>query len=93
MSGAREGSLHRLRVAVVIIERDILRHVLIQKRRAAARGLLGGHDGRERFNVECDRFGCILRLRERLGDDKGDRIAHITYPIGRKRISPRLFQG
>ena len=68
-------------------------HVLIEKRRAVAGGLFGGDDGGERFDIERDRFGCILCLQQRLGDDEGHWITHITDAIDRKHIAPRFLQG
>ena len=69
-----EGLRDLLGVAVVEVERDIARRLVVELRRARlrppARGV--GHGG-QRLDVELDRLGRVLGLRHGLGDDAGHR--------------------
>jgi hypothetical protein len=47
--------------------------------RDAARGAAGVHHGRQRLVLDLDQFGRILRLRQGLGHDQRDRIAHVAH--------------
>ena len=55
-------------IAIVVIERDIVRH-LVEHERGARLDRFGRleHCG-QRFDVERDRFGCIFRLRHGFRD-------------------------
>ncbi len=92
MSGLRKRSLHGFGIAVMIVERDIAGHIVVELWRAIARAGFGRDDGGERLDIDGDRFGGIFRLRHRLGDDASDRVADIAHFVGRQRFAPRLFQ-
>ena len=87
-----EGRLDRFGVAIVIIEYDIARHVVIELRRALMRGLLCRNHRGQRLDVDHDGFGRVLRPRQRLGDHASNRIADIAHPVSRQRRATRFFQ-
>ena len=77
-------------VAIVIVERDIVRHVIPDLRRAGFRRVARGHHRRQRLDVERDRFGRVLGLRDRLGDHAGDRVADVTHFVAGERRPRRI---
>ena len=76
----------------MIVERDIVRAL---RRKAAARRAWRASRAidhrRQRLDVERDRFGRILGLRDRLGDHAGDRIADEAHLVGRQRRARRVL--
>ena len=73
-------------VAIVVVERDIVRDVVVELRRAGLGGFLGiGHRG-QRLDIELDGFGGVARLRQRLGDHEGDGIADEAHLVGHQRL-------
>ena len=89
--GLRERLRDLLAVAVVIIERDIVRCLLIEHRRARPRGRFRIGDGRQRIDVDLDRLGRVLGLQQRLRHHEGDRIADKAHLVGRQRMARRLL--
>ena len=71
-------------IAIVIVERDVVRHLVEHKRRARLYrfGWLEHHG--QRFDVERDSFGRIFGLRHGFCDHAGNRIAHETHLITSK---------
>ena len=88
--GLGEGGGHLLGIAVVIIERDVARALVMEERRAGARGLLRPDHRGQRIDIELDRLGGVLRLQQRLGHDEGDRIADEAHLVGGQRRPRRL---
>ena len=91
MRGRGEGGIDRGGVAEMIVERNVAGHVVVKQRSALARRVFGRYDGGERIDVDLDRFGGVLRGKDGLGDDAGDRIADIAHLVFRQRAAPRLF--
>ena len=77
-------------VAIVKIEREIVRHGVEQQRRARLDRFGRREHRRQRLDVERDRLGGVLGLRNRLGDDAGDRIADKTHFVGGERRTRRV---
>ena len=73
-----KGGRDLLAVAIVEIEPDIPRHIVIEERRAGRGCFLGACDGRQRVDVDDHRFGGVLGLGNSFGDDRGDRVADIA---------------
>ena len=90
MRRLRESRGNLLAVAIMIIERDIVRRLVIDARRAGTVGLRHLGDGRQGLDVERDRLGGVLGLQGRLGDDKRHRIADETHFIAGQSRSRRL---
>ena len=91
MRRGREGFLHRLGIAEMVVERDVVRHVVVKLRRAVAHGFFGRGDGGQRFDIEADRFGGVLGLQQRFGDDVSDRVADIADFAFCQRFAERLL--
>ncbi len=87
-----KGGIDRRGVAVVKVERDIARHVVIDERRAVAGAGFGRGDDRQRLDVDRDGFGGVLCLRYGFSDDARHRIADIAHFADRKRLAARLAQ-
>ena len=77
-------------VAIVIVERDIARHVIPDLRRAGLRRLARADHRGQRLDVERDRFGGVLGLRDRLRDHAGDRIADEAHFVAGERRPRRI---
>ena len=92
MGGAGEGRIDLGGVAIVIVERDVVRDVIVELRRAGLGRVGGIGHGRQRLDVELDGFGGIARLRHRLGHDEGHGIADIAHLVGRQRHAVGLQQ-
>ena len=75
LGGTREGARGRLRIAMLDAEGDVLLAPAPHQRRAVDDRALGVGDRRQRLPVDLDRFGCVLRGVERIGNDEGHRIA------------------
>ena len=90
MRGLGEGLGDLLGVAVVIIERDIARHVVEDQRRARLHRLARIDHRGQRLDVERHRFGGILGLRDGLRDHAGDRIADEAHLVAGERRPRRV---
>ena len=82
-SGKRRVDLGR--IAIVIIERDVIRDVIIELRRAGLCGLCGIGYGGQRLDVEFDGLRRIACLRQRFRDHKGDGVADKAHLVGHQR--------
>ena len=78
--GGRERGFGRLRVADLPPERDVVRHVVPDRR--SFRGLVAGGDGGEGLVVDVDALARVEGLPAGLGDDEGDALADEADPIG-----------
>ena len=78
------------RIAIVIIERNVIRDVIIEQRRAGFCGLRGIGHGRQRLDVEFDGLRRIARLRQRFSDHEGHGIADKAHLVGHQRRTVRL---
>ena len=85
-----EGLSDLVLVAIVIVEREIARHVIPDLRCAGFRRVARRHHRRQRLDVERDRFGRVLGLRDRLGDHAGDRVADVTHLVAAQRRPRRI---
>ena len=79
-------------VAIVIIERDVVGDVIVKQRRAGFGRFRGIGHGRQRLDVEFDRFSGIARLRQCFRDHEGHGIADEAHLVGRKRKAVGLQQ-
>ena len=86
-----ESGIGRSLVAERPIAAQIVRHVVEQKRRVALDGIEHADHRRQDVVVDDHRFGGVLRLLARLGDDEGDRIADMAHLALRQRRMRRLF--
>ena len=89
MRRARKRGIDLFRIAEMEIEPDIARHVVVKDRRIGSVGLGRFGDRRQRIDVDRYRFGGVLGLRLRLGDDRGDRFADMPDLIRRQHIMRR----
>ena len=62
VGGLGEGGGDLLGVAVVVVERDVARRVVVDERRAGRAASLRPDHGRQRIDVDLDRLGGVLRL-------------------------------
>src|SRR5262249_46683855 len=92
MRCARESGFPRLGVAVVIIECDIARHIVVKLWRAIVRGFFCGNHRGQGLDVDDDCLSRVYRLHQRRGNHAGNGIADITHAIGRQCVTPRFFQ-
>ena len=92
MRGACESRFHRFVIAVLIIERNIAGHVVVELRGAVARCFFSRNHRRQRLDIDSDRLGRILGLRQRLSDHASDGIADIAHAIHWQRRATRFFQ-
>ncbi len=91
MGGVGEGLLHLLGVAEMIVERDVVGHVVEELRRAGLHRLARLGDRGEGLDVEHDRFRGLLRLDRGLGDHAGDGVADEADLVDRERRAERLL--
>ena len=80
-------------VAVMIIQRHIVGDVIVKLRRAGLCRFLGISDGRQRVDIDHDRFAGIAGLRKRFGDDERNGIADVAHLVGHKRGAVSLKEG
>ena len=92
MRGGRKRGVDGGGVAEVIVERNVARNVVVQQRRARARGVFQADDGGERIDIDLDGFGRILGGEHGLGDHASDGIADVAHLVLGERAAPRLFQ-
>ncbi len=78
-------------ITKMIIERNVARHVVIEERRAVARGVFRRNHGRQRLDLEGDRFGRILGGERGLGDDVDNGIADVADLVRGQRAAPGLL--
>ena len=64
--------------------------VVVHLRRARLQRRAHVDDGRQLLDVELDRLGRVARLRQRLGDHRGDRVAHVAHLALRQHRVLRL---
>jgi hypothetical protein len=81
MGGLGEAGLARRLVADQFGESDVVRTVLEDARRVRLDCVFRGYDRRQFLVISLDQLGGIERLRDRLGDDKNDRIADPAHAI------------
>ncbi len=93
MGGPPERLRHQRAVAIVIVERDIVGDVIVEKRRARPHRLLRIGDGGEGIDIDLDRLGGILGLQQGLRHHAGDRIADEAHLVGRQRRPRWLVHG
>ena len=92
MRRALEGGIDRSRITEVIVQRHVVRDVVVELRRAGLRRFRSVGDGGQFVDVEHDGFGGVACLRQRLGDDKGHGIADIAHLVGHQRHAIGLMQ-
>ena len=73
--GLGKGGVGRVLVAHHQRERDVVRRLVPQHRRAGLHRVLDADHRRQRLVVDLDKLGGAARLIERFGDDKGDALA------------------
>ena len=78
-------------IAIEIVERDIVRHVVIKLRRARLRSVARPRHSGQRLDIDFDGFGGVLRLHRRFGDHHRDRIADEAHLVGHQREALRLL--
>ena len=88
MGGARKRCIGRLGVADLGVDHDI-RQVVVEPRRVCFDRRRRVDHGRQRLIVDDHFLGGILRRRDRLGDDEGDRGADVANAIGRQHVMRR----
>ncbi len=85
VSSSGEGGFGLRLVAAFIGVGDVV-GILVPNSRRRWLGRIGRRgDRRERLVIDLDQLGGVLRLRQTLGDDNGDRVADITDPIDDQR--------
>ena len=81
------------RIAIVIVERDIVRHGIEDQRRAGLHCISGCEHDRQRIDVDRHSLGGVLCLRNGFRDDTDNRIADITNFVagkgGARRVTDR----
>ncbi len=93
MRGAGECRRDLAGVAIVIVERDIAGRPVVQQRCARLHRVARTGDRRQRIDIDDDRLGRILGLRQSFGDDERDRIADTAHLVGGQRRPRRLPHG
>ena len=91
VSGFAESLLDLVLVAVAELDGDVAGQLLVELRRAGLRRLARGGYRRQRLDVDLDGFRRVLRLRRRLGDHAGDRVADEAHLVHRQRAPRRLL--
>ena len=89
MGGAGKGGGDLVAVAIVEIEPDIGRDLVVEQRGIGRRrGARGGHR-RQRVDVDFDQFGGVLGGGNGQGDHRGDRFADMAHLAGGERVMRR----
>ncbi len=83
--GVLERGVGRGRVADVPIVDGVVRRAVVNERCAFLRGFGRIDHGGERLVIDNDFLGGVLRLRQRIGDHDGDRVADIIGLAGGER--------
>ena len=86
----REGGVDLGGVAEMVVEDDVRGELVVEERRAGRRRLARVGDRRQFLDLDRHRLGGVARLRRRLGDDAGDRLADIAHAVARQRRMRRL---
>ena len=92
MRGTGESGFNFGGIAIVVIQCDIVRDVIVKLRRARFCRFLGISNRRQWIDVHHHRFGSIARLRQRFGDHERHRIADITHLVGHQSGAVGLQQ-
>jgi hypothetical protein len=74
------------RVAPQEVELHVVRHVVVDLRRAGLHRLARQRDAGQGIDVELDRLGRVLRLQVGLGHHARDRVADETHLVGGERF-------
>ncbi len=90
MRGPGKGRFDLRLVAAAEAEADIARRRFMQARRILVLRAGAFGDRRQGLVVDLDPFGRVHRLRQRVGDDEGDRLADMAHDVARQRIARRL---
>ncbi len=90
---AREGVAHRAEIAMLEIDDEIARYVIMHARRAGSGGGLSVRDGRKRIDVGHHHLRRVARLVRGVGDHERDRIADKAHLIDRERRLLRPVHG
>ncbi len=93
MGGLGEGLGDFAFIAVVEVERDIIRRDVIEHRRAGADGAGKIGDGGQGLDVEDDRFRGVFCLQQCFRHDEGHGIADKAHLVHRERGPGRALQG
>ncbi len=90
VGGAREGFGDLFAVAIMKIEWNVVRDIVIDARRVVCGGRIQPHYRRQMIDVDRDGFGGVLGLHRGLRDDAGHRIADEAHLVGGERRARRL---
>ena len=77
-----EGGVHLVGIAEVIIERDVVRDMIVKLRRAGFGRFFGVGDRGQGIDIDLDGLGGIAGLHQRLGDDESHGIADKADLVG-----------
>ncbi len=92
MGRVSEGGRNLGGVAKVIVERHIVRDVIVELRRAGLCRFLGAGHGRQRVDIQHHGFGGVARLRQGLGHHKRHGVADETHLVAYQRGTIGLQQ-
>ncbi len=87
-----EGGVDRSGIAVMKVERDIARHVVINKLSAVSGSRFRRGDDGQGVDVDRNRLGGVLGLRHGLRDHAGDRVADIAHLADGQHLAARFAQ-
>ena len=90
VAGGGEGRLDGGAIAQFPVEHQVVLDMRPDSWRAGLRRAHGVDDGRQRLVIDLDQLGGVARLIQCLGDDGGDRVAHIAGNIRRQRRARRI---
>jgi hypothetical protein len=85
MRGSGEGGIDLGGVAIVIVQGDVVRDVIVELWCAGFCRFFGTGDGRQWIDIENHGLAGIARLRQRPGNDECHGIADITHLVGHQR--------
>ncbi len=84
MGGLGEGLVHLGGVAIVIVEHHVVRHALIELRRAGLDRVRRAGDRRQGIDIDLNCLRRILGLGQRFGHHDGNRITHEPHLADRQ---------
>jgi hypothetical protein len=90
--GAGEGGFHSRAVAALEAEGLVARRLLPDLRRAGREGGAAVHGGGQGVVGDGDRFGGVVRLRRRVRDDAGHRLADVANAVAGEGVALRHDQ-